>query len=171
MNFTRRHCLALATGLVAAASCGSAFAAVRSIEVSLWDSGDMALHKTSDGMMMGMGMGGATTRAMAKAHMGIRLSSRTVRAGKLSFNVRNDSKLMAHEMVVSPIKNSKTPLPYLQGEDKVDEKAAVSLGEVAELEPGKSGTLTLTLKPGRYILYCNVAGHYAHGMWTVLTVT
>jgi uncharacterized cupredoxin-like copper-binding protein len=26
------------------------------------------------------------------------------------------------------------------------------------------------LKPGRYILYCNIPGHYALGMWTLLTV-
>lgn len=172
MNLTRRRCLALATGLVATVSSGAAFAAGRSIAVSLWDSGDMALHDNAGGMMMGMAMGGgAAGQAMVKAHMGIRLSSRTVRAGELTFNVRNDSKILAHEMVVSPIKNGKTPLPYIQKENKVDEKAAVALGEVAELEPGKSGALKLTLKRGRYILYCNVAGHYAHGMWTVLTVT
>ena len=34
------------------------------------------------------------------------------------------------------------------------------LGEVSELDPGKSGTLTLTIKPGKYLLVCNVPGHY-----------
>jgi uncharacterized cupredoxin-like copper-binding protein len=27
------------------------------------------------------------------------------------------------------------------------------------------------MQPGTYILYCNIAGHYAMGMWTLLTVT
>jgi uncharacterized cupredoxin-like copper-binding protein len=105
------------------------------------------------------------------AHMGIKLSAHTVVAGAVSFNVRNDSKVLAHEMVVSRIKNAKTPLPYKQAENKVDEDAAGALGEVAELEPGKSGSLKLNLKRGQYILYCNVVGHYAHGMWAILTVT
>jgi uncharacterized cupredoxin-like copper-binding protein len=108
---------------------------------------------------------------MHMAHMGIKLSSHTVRAGKVSFEVRNDSKALVHEMVISPIKDTRTPLPYDQAQNKVDEDAAGHLGEVAELEPGKSGSLTLDLKRGRYVLYCNVVGHYALGMWTVLTVT
>ena len=27
------------------------------------------------------------------------------------------------------------------------------------------------LKPGRYMLYCNLPGHYMAGMWTLLEVT
>ena len=29
---------------------------------------------------------------------------------------------------------------------------------------------TLTLKPGKYLLYCNLPGHYIAGMWTVIDV-
>ena len=77
---------------------------------------------------------------------------------------------MVHEMVISPVKEMHTPLPYDKVGNKVDEDAAGHLGEVAELEPGEKGALKLTLKPGSYILYCNVPGHYALGMWTLLTV-
>ncbi len=59
---------------------------------------------------------------------------------------------------------------YDETMQKVDEDAAGHLGEVAELEPGASGSLTLTMKPGTYILYCNIPGHYAAGMWTLFTV-
>jgi uncharacterized cupredoxin-like copper-binding protein len=86
------------------------------------------------------------------------------------FNVTNDSKDMVHEMVISPIKDDKTPLPYDKTGNKVDEDAAGHLGEVAELEHGKNGSLTINMKPGRYILYCNIAGHYVLGMWTLITV-
>lgn len=41
-------------------------------------------------------------------------------------------------------------------QEKVDEAAAGHLGEVAELETGHSGVLTLTLKPGTRILYCDI---------------
>jgi uncharacterized cupredoxin-like copper-binding protein len=44
-------------------------------------------------------------------------------------------------------------------------------GEVSELEPGKSGRLTINLKPGKYLLICNVAGHFVAGMWSPFEVT
>jgi len=44
-------------------------------------------------------------------------------------------------------------------------------GEVPELDPGKSGTLSVSLQPGTYLLLCNQPGHYEAGMWTVFTVT
>jgi uncharacterized cupredoxin-like copper-binding protein len=31
-------------------------------------------------------------------------------------------------------------------------------------------TLTADLKPGRYVLICNLPGHYAMGMWFPLVV-
>jgi uncharacterized cupredoxin-like copper-binding protein len=39
--------------------------------------------------------------------------------------------------------------------------------EVGELEPGDPGavrTLRLKLSPGRYVFFCNMAGHYLGGM-------
>jgi uncharacterized cupredoxin-like copper-binding protein len=73
-------------------------------------------------------------------------------------------------MIVAPIKDETTLLPYIDAENRVDEEKSGDLGEVSELDPGKGGSLTLDMKPGKYVLYCNVPGHYAMGMWTVLTV-
>ena len=42
--------------------------------------------------------------------------------------------------------------------------------ELGDLEPGKSGTLPLTLQPGHYVLFCNQPGHFAGGMYAELTV-
>ena len=39
------------------------------------------------------------------------------------------------------------------------------------IEPGQSADLTVTLKPGRYELYCTVPGHEAAGMKLSITVT
>jgi uncharacterized cupredoxin-like copper-binding protein len=36
---------------------------------------------------------------------------------------------------------------------------------------GKSGHMTLDLKPGTYMLFCNVPGHYAMGQQTMVKVT
>lgn len=72
---------------------------------------------------------------------------------------------------MSQITSTDEVMPYIADENKIDEDAAGHLGEVAELEPGKSGSLGLDMKPGQYLLYCNIPGHYVGGMWTVLTVT
>jgi uncharacterized cupredoxin-like copper-binding protein len=160
--------LALAGG-VFAAFCGSAaLAADSTIKVSLWDKGpdsammdDTHMYPMGKDMMANMGM----------AMMGITIDQSTVPAGKVTFEVSNDSKDIIHEMVLSPITGLDEKLPYLADEYKIDEDAAGHLGEVAELDPGKSGTLGIDLKPGQYLLYCNIPGHYIGGMWTVLTVT
>lgn len=138
------------------------------VKVSLWDKGPHSLDAFGSGMMRGMGMG---TGKMPMAMLGIDAQPKSVKAGRVTFEVTNTSKDMIHEMVVSPVPDSGRPLPYDKSLAKVDEDAAGHLGEVSELSPGKSGSLSLALKPGKYILYCNVPGHYALGMWTLITVT
>jgi len=45
------------------------------------------------------------------------------------------------------------------------------LGKVANLGSGASGSLTLTLGPGSYVLFCNEPVHYsALGMHTAFSV-
>lgn len=107
---------------------------------------------------------------MPMAMMGIDLSKTTVPAGMVTFNVTNASRGIIHEMVVSPITSTDEVMPYIVAENKIDEDAAGDLGEI-ELDPGRSGTLGIDMKPGQYLLYCNIPGHYVSGMWTVLTVT
>lgn len=158
----------IAGSMVILLSAVQVYAAGTVVKVSLWDKGAMSMQMLSKGPKMGMAMGKGT--GMPDGPMGIKLSTSNVPAGVVTFEVTNDAKEMVHEMVVAPVKNEKKPLPYMKKEMKVDEDAAGHLGEVAELEPGKSGALTITLKPGRYILYCNIPGHYTLGMWTLLTV-
>jgi uncharacterized cupredoxin-like copper-binding protein len=165
MKFTRRKLVALATTVPITLFVGQAFAKTTVVNVSLWDRGAMSMNMLKMGPMMGMGMG-----QMPNGPMGIKVSTATVAAGPVTFNVTNDSKDMVHEMVLSPIKDDKTALPYDKVGQKVDEDAAGHLGEVAELEHGQKGSLTINMKPGHYILYCNIAGHYVLGMWTLITV-
>lgn len=114
---------------------------------------------------LGMGMGGD----MSKATMTITVDKTKVKAGEVTFEVTNNSKEMIHEMLVAPADPAK-PLPYVAANSRVDEEASRDLGEVSELDPGKSGSLTITLKPGTYILFCNIAGHYMAGMRMLITV-
>jgi uncharacterized cupredoxin-like copper-binding protein len=139
-------------------------AADATIKVSLWDNGNIPDMSKPMGMMMGSKMD------MMKAPMAIKLDTAEVAAGKMTFDVKNDSKETLHELVVSPVKDKDAVLPFDEAENKVDEEKSGDLGEVSELEPGKSGSLTLDLKPGLYVLFCNVPGHYSAGMWVMLTV-
>lgn len=124
------------------------------------------------GMMQGKGMMHNNSMMSGKMGMtGMEASPGMAKAGDIKFEVTNDSKDLVHEMVVGPVADVSKPLPYDKALMKVNEDAAGHLGEVAELEPGQTGALRLPLKPGKYILYCNIPGHYALGMWTVFTVT
>jgi uncharacterized cupredoxin-like copper-binding protein len=165
MKLMRRRGFALVTALSITLAVGQADAKATVIQVSLWDRGAMSMNMLGKGPMMGMAMG-----QMHKGPMGIAVSARTVPAGDVTFAVTNAARSLVHEMVVSPIRDEKTALPYDKAGQKVDEDAAGNLGEVAELEAGRKGSLTLNMKPGRYILYCNIPGHYVLGMWTLITV-
>jgi uncharacterized cupredoxin-like copper-binding protein len=170
MNVSRRAALGLATGLSLALLGTTGFAADTTITVSLWDRGGDSVMM-DDMHMFGMGKHMMPGADMQMAMMGITLDKSEVPAGMVTFNVTNASKDIIHEMVVSPIASTDADLPYLADEYKIDEDAAGHIGEVAELDPGKSGSLGVDLKPGLYLLYCNIPGHYIGGMWTVLTVT
>lgn len=149
----------LAAGLVAGMSHQSR--ADDTIRVSLTDKGATAEMPTD----LGMGMG----TDHAKASMFVVADKTTAKAGDVTFVVTNDSKEIIHEMLVAPADPAR-PLPFVDKDSRVDEEASRDLGEVSELDPGKSGSLTINLAPGTYILYCNVAGHYMSGMWELITV-
>jgi uncharacterized cupredoxin-like copper-binding protein len=167
MALTRRSCLALAASFLVVAT--AAQAADTTIQVSLWDKGpDSVMMDPMPMMGMGKGMSGGD---MMMAQMGIKLDLASVPAGMVTFNVSNDSKDIIHEMVISPIATTDVAMPYIADENKIDEDAAGHLGEVAELDAGQKGTLAIDLKPGLYLLYCNIPGHFLNGMWAVLTVT
>lgn len=116
---------------------------------------------------LGMAMSGGD---MSKAMMGVFAVPSTVPAGEVTFTATNRSTDTIHEMILIKVTDPKKPLPYLAADNKIDEDAAGHLGEVSELDPSKSGSLTMKLDPGTYMLLCNVPGHYMAGMWTTITV-
>lgn len=134
------------------------------VHVSLLDKGSKS--DMAGSMHLGMGMGAD----MGMATMSVQIDQATVPAGEVTFDVVNNSKEMIHEMLVAPVKDQATPLPFVEKENRIDEEAAGHLGEVSELDPGKGGKLTLTMKPGNYVLFCNIPGHYMAGMWVSLEV-
>ncbi len=102
-------------------------------------------------------------------NVGFTLSQSSVPAGTVTFVVHNTGTTI-HELVVL-----KTNLP--EGRIPTDpahpaqvlESGAV--GRVTNLAPGASGTLTLNLAAGSYVLICNEPAHYLIGMHGAFTVT
>jgi uncharacterized cupredoxin-like copper-binding protein len=140
----------------------TAAAAATVVDVQLWDKGAAA--------QMGTTMA-YPAMDMTMATMGVKTSVATAPTGVISFHVTNTSKDTIHEMIVMYMADPTQPLPYVAADSKVDEDKAGDKGEVSELDPGANGTLTVFLKPGKYLLICNVAGHFAAGMWSQFEVT
>ncbi len=103
--------------------------------------------------------------------MMIKTDEKSVKAGPVKFEVSNDSKDLVHEMIVVSVANPNARLPYDRKHNRVFESKIKDLGEASDLNPGEKKTLSLTLKPGNYILICNQPTHYKSGMRTNILVT
>ncbi len=143
-------------------------------------SASTAMHNQMRGNMpaaMGPGGGGTASQAGAAsqatagsvqqvtAQLGdywVRPDVTSVPAGKVMFTAQNVGQV-PHELMVErmPMKMDAPGQP--------NEEAAQ--GMIEDMEPGESGHMTLNLKPGQYMLFCNVTGHYAAGQHTMFTVT
>lgn len=88
-----------------------------------------------------------------------------VRAGRVSFVVRNDGS-MTHEFVVLRSDRRAGGLPVKGGKAVETGRR----GELSQIASGVSRRLTLTLRPGRYVLLCNLLGHYQAGQFAALRV-
>ncbi len=92
-------------------------------------------------------------------------SSTAVAAGQVSFVVRNIGGI-PHEFVVLRTKRHHHALPMKAGQ--AAETGAV--GEIEEIKPGQTQRLTLRLTAGKYVLLCNLPGHYKAGQYAALLV-
>ena len=91
----------------------------------------------------------------------------TVAAGRVVFGIRNHAA-MAHEVKVIKTDLDADKLPIDGASAKASETGKV--GELLNIGGGASRKLVLDLKPGRYVLICNIAGHYQLGMRVALEV-
>ena len=99
------------------------------------------------------------------------LSREQVKAGTVTFKITNKSETLVHEFVVAKSDRPVETLPYNQNEMELTESAVAVENELDDIDPGKSGALTIKLEPGAYILLCNKPGHFKAGMVRTLTVT
>jgi uncharacterized cupredoxin-like copper-binding protein len=93
-----------------------------------------------------------------------------VHAGTVRLVLHNNGP-DTHELLI--VRTSRGELPIRSDGLTVNEAALdrETVGTVEGKEPGSTEELLLHLKPGRYELFCNMAGHYLGGMRADLVVT
>jgi uncharacterized cupredoxin-like copper-binding protein len=85
-------------------------------------------------------------------------------AGEVELSIENEGP-DDHELIV--VREGKRHLPFRADGVTLDEEAAEKSDSIAgAIEPAPPGTrrLRVHLKPGRYVLFCNMSGHYLGGM-------
>jgi uncharacterized cupredoxin-like copper-binding protein len=101
-------------------------------------------------------------------HMYMKVDPASVAAGTVTFTVVNEG-VKKHEFVV--LQTDANPDKLTVEGDEVVEDDYDSPGEIGDLPAGATDTLTLDLPAGKYVLICNLKGHYRMGMYTPFTVT
>ncbi|MEV5733819.1 sulfocyanin-like copper-binding protein [Streptomyces sp. NPDC052292] len=154
------------------ARCGAPAARGSAVDVTVWDAGRM-MHGPNR-------LAPDSTRPGPRGTGMMRLVARptTVPAGRTTVRVFN-AGTVTHEVVVLPLAPGRAVGERAVGSDgRVSE--AGSRGEASRtcgsgagegIAPGAAAWTTVTLRPGRYELVCNIPGHYAAGMYAELDVT
>ncbi len=97
----------------------------------------------------------------------------TIPAGSTTFSVKNTGTKV-HEFVVyrTDTLAADIPITSYEGEqNRINEDTnGTNVGETGDLNPGATGTLTVSLTPGHYVFFCNLPKHYGLGMRLDVTV-
>ena len=115
------------------------------------------------------GAAGAQVVSVTERDFTIKASPARVSAGDVVFRARNRGP-DAHELII--IRGRVAGLKLRSDGMTVNEEA-LEPSTVGTLEPGAPGSvreLHVKLKPGRYVLLCNMSGHFMGGMHTVVVV-
>ena len=96
----------------------------------------------------------------------VTLSVATVKAGSVKFGIRNLGS-MEHQfdLIKTDLAIDKLPIDSAA---KAKEDGLVK--QVKSIGGGKVATISADLAPGRYLVICNIAGHYQLGMRAELRV-
>lgn len=96
------------------------------------------------------------------------LAPKRVPSGDVTFSVRNKGP-EHHELILVRERDRRLPL---RGDDLTVDEDGLGSAVVATLEPESPGVheVKAHLRPGRYWLICNMAGHYMGGMRTQMVV-
>ncbi len=112
---------------------------------------------------------GGTVIGVTERDFQISTSIARVSAGEVSLRISNQGP-DEHELIVAP--ERKAGLPMRSDGFTVSEEAIQNSepGSITPQQPGGTEYLRLHLARGRYVLFCNMEGHYMGGMHTQLVV-
>ena len=99
----------------------------------------------------------------------VRPSSPTAPAGTVTLSVSNIGPT-THEFVVVRTNLPDGELPIGADGLSVDENRLDDVEEIEGIEDGSTEQVTVRLKPGRYVFFCNFEGHYLAGMHAAVRV-
>ena len=111
-----------------------------------------------------LAFGAGSTVGITLKEFKVTPSTPSVKAGNVTFKIANKGAL-PHEFVIV-----KTALPATKLPVKNNVVTLKPLKKAGPFQPGKGGSLTVSLKAGKYVLYCNVKGHYGFGQRIAFTV-
>ncbi len=147
MNFRGRSALALAAGLLLA-SCGA--------------------DPTNFGVLPADTTANKITGSVHE--WGIDVSAQKATAGEVTFAIANFGTI-AHEFIVVKTDYELGKIP-LGANNRFDEEGegVEAIDEIKEFPVNTSEVLTVNLEAGNYQLLCNIAAHYANGMYAAFIV-
>jgi uncharacterized cupredoxin-like copper-binding protein len=99
----------------------------------------------------------------------IRAKPSSAPTGDVRFRQRNVGAL-THELVIVETALEHEALPVKAGQVVLEAKELRVAGRDKLLAADSTRTAAIPLEPGKYVLICNVAGHYQSGMHTPFTV-
>lgn len=111
--------------------------------------------------------GGGETLEIDMGEFFYKPDSVSAKAGAVTINAANVGD-EPHELVLAKTDDAPADLPT-SSDGTVDEAGLDVPGEIESIDGGVDGTVTLDLAPGKYVMFCNLPGHYTSGMYGSLT--
>jgi uncharacterized cupredoxin-like copper-binding protein len=103
----------------------------------------------------------------------ITLNDTLFKSGDVSFTVHNAGPSV-HEFVIVKTDLAADALPTKteDGAEIVDEdgEGFTAVDEIEDIQVDADETMTANLSAGKYVVFCNIPGHYLSGMHTPFTV-
>ena len=90
-------------------------------------------------------------------------------SGQIAFNLNNEGAVL-HELLIIRTEAAQDALPIKSGAVDAENPALDVVGEIRNVAGGDSGETTAPMPAGKYVLLCNIPGHYNAGMHTAFTV-
>ena len=94
----------------------------------------------------------------------------TIKAGKTTLAITNAGAIQ-HELLIFKSALAPSAYPKDAAGDIIEDGAGVKLvSDGVNIDPAGTQARTIDLAPGTYLFVCNIPGHFAAGMYTVVTV-